>query len=60
MADAKFTPCERRFYEGDGGWNDGRLGQVYDLLFAVLSDRGEKAFRHPLLSQIEEMDQEND
>jgi hypothetical protein len=48
----------RRFYEGDGGWNDGRLGQAYDLISAVLKDRGENAFRHPLTAQIEEMDQE--
>lgn len=49
-------PWSRESYE-NGGWNDGRLGQAYDLLAAVLKDRGEHAFRHPLLTQIEEMDQ---
>ena len=48
----------RTAYEGDGGWKDGRLGQVYDLLWAVLTERGENAFRHPLLTQIETMDEE--
>jgi len=47
----------RSAYEGDGGWQDGRLGQVYDLLWAVLESRGERAFRHPLLDQIEDMDE---
>ena len=54
------TPlCSKEDYER-GGWKDGRLGQVYDLLEAVLRDRGEQAFRHvrnPLLRQIEEMDE---
>lgn len=48
----------RSAYEGSGGWKDGRLGQVYDLLHAVLKDRGEKTFRDQLLTQIEAMDQE--
>lgn len=47
----------RAIYEGDGGWKDGRLGQAYDLLFAVLMERGEK-LNHPLLRQIEAMDEE--
>lgn len=46
---------ERETYER-GGWNDGRLGMVYDILVNVLMDRGEKTFRHPLLEQIERMD----
>lgn len=50
------VPWPRSDYEGVGGWNDGRLGQVYDLLAAVLKDRREKTHRHPLLTQIEEMD----
>ena len=51
-------PCDRATYEGVGGWSDGRLGQVYDLLAAVIEDRGEKVWRHPLLAQIEAMDSE--
>jgi hypothetical protein len=52
--------ASRRFYEdGNGGWKDGRLGQVYDLLWAVLKERGETTSRHPLLTQIETMDQED-
>lgn len=51
-------PLPRTAYEGTGGWKDGRLGQVYDLLWAVLEERGEKPFRHPLLTQIETMDGE--
>lgn len=48
----------RAAYEGsgEGDWKDGRLGQVYDLLWSVLKDRGERPFRHPLLAQIEELD----
>lgn len=51
-------PCDRATYEGVGGWQDGRLGQVYDLLAAVIEERGGKHFRHPLLAQIEAMDSE--
>lgn len=51
-------PCDRSTYEGVGGWQDGRLGQIYDLLAAVIEDRGEKVWRHPLLAQIEAMDGE--
>jgi len=51
-------PCDRVTYEGVGGWNDGRLGQVFDLLADVIEDRGEKVWRHPLLTQIEAMDSE--
>jgi hypothetical protein len=46
----------RELYEA-GGWNDGRLGQAYDLIAAVLTDRGERVFEHPLLEQIEGMDE---
>lgn len=52
--------AKRSAYEGGSGWKDGRLGQVYDLLWAVLTERGEKASRHPLLTQIETMDQESE
>lgn len=51
-------PYSRKIYE-EGGWKDGRLGQAYDLLEAVLRVRGEATFRHPLLAQIEYLDQEN-
>lgn len=49
----------RRFYEeGSGGWNDGRLGQAYDLIAAALKERGQRTFRHPLLDEIELADRE--
>lgn len=51
------VPFPRATYEG-GGWSDGRLGQAYDLIAAVIEDRGEKSFGHPLLSEIEAMDAE--
>lgn len=50
------APTPRSAYEGAGGWTDGRIGQAYDLLAAVLIERGEKAFRHPLLEQVEDLD----
>ena len=49
-------PYSRASYEGDGGWKDGRLGQFYDLLEAVLKERGERTFLHPLLTQITTLD----
>ena len=55
---AKAGPLPRAAYEGAGGWKDGRLGQAYDLLWAVLEQRGETTLRHPLLTQIETMDWE--
>ncbi len=57
IAADKGPPYPRELYEGDGGWKDGRIGQAYDLLHAVLTDRGD-AFRHPLLNEIETLDQE--
>ncbi len=29
---------KRETYEGEGGWKDGRLGQAYDLIDAVMRD----------------------
>ena len=58
MNAAQQLPLERQFYEGDGGWSDGRLGQAYDLICAALKDRGEETFRHPLAAQVEALDQE--
>lgn len=46
----------RSSYEA-GGWNDGRLGQAYDLIAEVLIDRGEKLLRDPLLAEIEAFDE---
>ena len=48
----------RQFYEGAGGWKDGRLGQAYDLIRAVLDDRGGNAWKSPLLAEIEALDDE--
>lgn len=53
-------PYSRSSYEGEGGWKDGRLGQVYDLLCAVLQERGERPFGNPLLAQIENLDASHD
>jgi hypothetical protein len=33
----------RHVYEGNGGWKDGRLGQAYDLIDAVMKDHPEVA-----------------
>lgn len=54
----EYRPPARRFYEGDGGWSDGRLGQAYDLIAAAIADRGEQSFRHPLLAAVESYDNE--
>ena len=51
------SPPRREIYEA-GGWNDGRLGQAYDLICLVLKDRGDETFRSPLLCQIETLDEE--
>lgn len=50
------TIPERQSYEGTGGWNDGRIGQAYDLLCKVLTERGEALYRHPLLGEVEALD----
>jgi hypothetical protein len=54
---ARELPTERAIYE-IGGWNDGRLGQAYDLIWAVIKDRDGDAFKHPLLAQIESLDEQ--
>lgn len=55
MSPAYIPP--REAYEANG-WNDGRLGQINDLLEGFLTDQGEKTFRHPLLKQITDLDKE--
>lgn len=50
--------ARRETYER-GGWKDGRLGQAYDLIAAVIEARGEQSFRHQLLAAIEEMDEDH-
>ena len=52
------APHARSSYEGSGGWNDGRLGQAYDLIAEILDERGELRFNHPLLSQVEQLDEQ--
>jgi hypothetical protein len=47
----------RAIYEG-GGWKDGRLGQAYDLIAEVLDGRGQLSFRHPLLAEVENLDEQ--
>lgn len=49
-------PTDRRAYEGPGGWNDGRLGQAYDLIVAVLTDQCEKVQGNEVLRLIVDMD----
>ncbi|MFD1104078.1 hypothetical protein [Sphingobium olei] len=45
---------ERAAYEGNGGWQDGRFGQAYDLICDALKERGViDLYRHPLLAAIE-------
>jgi hypothetical protein len=51
------TVLERSAYEGVGGWNDGRLGQAYDLIWSVLKQARADASRHPILAEIESIDQ---
>jgi hypothetical protein len=67
MADT-WTPCQcakelpaRQFYEGvTGGWADGRLGQAYDLIDAVMRDQhpehDSRAMCSKLLTDIESTD----
>lgn len=47
----------RESYER-GGWNDGRLGRAHDLIDAVLVEICMTSGRHPILSQIEMLDEE--
>lgn len=51
------TVLERSAYEGVGGWNDGRLGRAYDLIWSVLKEARADASRHPILAEIESIDQ---
>lgn len=46
---------ERAAYEGDG-WKDGRFGQAYDLIAEALKERGVEIRRHPILTLIEQED----
>lgn len=46
----------KALYE-QGGWTDGRLGEAYDLVAAVLQSQGVLNFRDPILQQIEAFDQ---
>ncbi|MEG8223513.1 hypothetical protein OSJ57_23350 [Sphingomonas sp. HH69] len=57
MSDIPGIPT-RQSYEGTGGWQDGRIGQAYDLISQVAKDRGEKLFKHPLLDEIELYDRD--
>ncbi len=48
---------DRAAYEGAiGGWNDGRIGQAYDLLASVINERKQDTSKHPLLSALEALD----
>ena len=51
----------RELYEGDGGWTDGRLGQGYDLIDAVMRDQptdhdGTRATLKDLMAMVEAAD----
>lgn len=49
--------ADRKIYE-DGGWNDGRLGQAYDLIADVLREQREpRPHRNSLLIEIEKLDE---
>lgn len=48
---------DRASYEGAGGWNDGRLGQAYDLIADIMIERGDRTHSHPLLKAIEQFDE---
>ena len=48
----------KEFYEGTGGWNDGRLGQARDLIDAYLVEIGMTDGRHKILTMIEDLDAE--
>lgn len=45
---------DRAAYEGKGGWKDGRLGQAYDLIVAVLGDQHPEHETHDLLKRSRE------
>ena len=53
------TMPSRAIYE-NGGWKDGRVGQAYDLICAVLGDRGESHFRHSLTTALEAFDEQKE
>jgi len=46
---------DRAVYEGTGGWKDGRLGQAYDLIDAVLREQHAEHESHHLLKRAREM-----
>jgi hypothetical protein len=56
------VPIPREAYEGSvGGWSDGRLGQAYDLIDAVMRDQpadhdGSRANLKELLGKVESVD----
>ena len=56
MSDVHDRIPARALYEGDGGWEDGRFGQAYDLIAEALKERGAHMHMHRLLSLIEEED----
>ena len=56
MPDSHISIPARQFYEGVGGWADGRLGQAYDLVSQVLKERGSQVHHHPLMAAIEQAD----
>lgn len=41
---------KRETYEGVGGWEDGRLGQAYDLIDAVMRDWSVDSEAHDCLA----------
>lgn len=47
----------RHTYEGNGGWKDGRLGQAYDLITAVIDEHKMKCYG-PILKGVEELDED--
>jgi hypothetical protein len=55
-----WTPCQcaktlpaREFYEGEvGGWADGRLGQAYDLIDAVMRDQHPEHDSREMLNRL--------
>ena len=47
------TIPSRESYEGEnGGWADGRLGQAYDLIDAVMRDQHPDHFSRAMLSEL--------
>ena len=49
MTQAEARAAERAYYEtGAGGWADGRFGQCYDLLDAILREHHPESEIHEL------------